>query len=102
MLQAKLSALPVVALLSAAALLSACSTTEDDKSANWSVNKLYAEARDEVNSGAYDKAVPLFEKLEGRAAGTPLAQQAQLERAYAQYKSGDQASALSTIDRFIK
>jgi outer membrane protein assembly factor BamD len=102
MLQAKLSALPVVALLSAAALLSACSTTEDDKSANWSVNKLYAEARDEANSGAYDKAVPLFEKLEGRAAGTPLAQQAQLERAYAQYKSGDQPSALSTIDRFIK
>jgi outer membrane protein assembly factor BamD len=102
MLQAKLSALPAVALFSAAALLSACSTTEDDKTANWSVNKLYAEARDEVNSGSYDKAVPLFEKLEGRAAGTPLAQQAQLERAYAQYKSGDQPSALQTIDRFIK
>jgi outer membrane protein assembly factor BamD len=31
--------------------------------------------------------VPLYEKLEGRAAGTPLAQQAQLEKAYAQYKS---------------
>jgi outer membrane protein assembly factor BamD len=102
MLQVKLSALPAAVLLGAAALLSACSTTEDDKTANWSVNKLYAEARDEVNSGSYDKAVPLFEKLEGRAAGTPLAQQAQLERAYAQYKSGDQASALSTIDRFIK
>jgi len=102
MLQAKLSAFPAVVLLSAAALLSACSTTEDDKTANWSVNKLYAEARDEVNSGSYDKAVPLFEKLEGRAAGTPLAQQAQLERAYAQYKSNDQASALSTIDRFMK
>ena len=102
MLQAKLSALPAVALLSVAALLSACSTTEDDKTANWSVNKLYAEARDEVNSGSYDKAVPLFEKLEGRAAGTPLAQQAQLERAYAQYKSGDQPTALQTIDRFMK
>src|SRR6476661_8282605 len=34
--------------------------------------------------------------------GTTLAQQAQLERAYAQYKSGDQAQALSTLDRFIK
>ena len=102
MLQAKLSAVPALALLAAAAMLSACSSTSDDKTANWSTNKLYAEARDEVNSGAFDKAVPLFEKLEGRAAGTPLAQQAQLERAYAQYKSGDQPAALQTIDRFIK
>jgi outer membrane protein assembly factor BamD len=102
MLQAKLSAVPALALLAAAALLSACSTTDDDKTANWSPNKLYAEARDELNSGSYDKAVPLFEKLEGRAAGTPLAQQAQLEKAYAQFKSGEQAAALQTIDRFIK
>jgi outer membrane protein assembly factor BamD len=46
--------------------------------------------------------VPLFEKLEGRAAGTPLAQQAQLEKAYAQYKANDQAQALATLDRFLK
>ena len=32
-------------------------------------------------------------QLEGRAAGTPLAQQAQLDRAYAQYKAGEQAQA---------
>jgi outer membrane protein assembly factor BamD len=102
MLPVKLSAVPALALLCAAALLSACSSLDDDKTANWSPNKLYAEARDEMNSGGYDKAVPLFEKLDGRAAGTPLAQQAQLEKAYAQYKSGDQATALQTIDRFMK
>lgn len=101
MLRAKLSALPAVAI-GAAALLAACSSTPDDKTANWSPNKIYAEAKDELSSGAFDKAIPLFEKLEGRAAGTPLAQQAQLEKAYAQYKSGDQAQALSTLDRFIK
>ena len=44
----------------------------------------------------------MFEKLEGRAAGTPLAQQAQLEKAYAQYKGGEQAQAIATLDRFIK
>jgi outer membrane protein assembly factor BamD len=94
----------VVPVLVAAALLAGCSSLfkEEDKTATWSPNKLYAEARDEANSGAYDKAIPLFEKLEGRAAGTPLAQQAQLERAYAYYKSGDQAQALATIDRFMK
>lgn len=55
-----------------------------------------------MNSGAYDKAVPLLEKLEGRAAGTPLAQQAQLDKAYAQYKGGEKAQAIATLDRFMK
>ena len=55
-----------------------------------------------MNAGAYDAAVPLLEKLEGRAAGTPLAQQAQIDRAYAQYKGGEPAQALATLDRFIK
>lgn len=73
-----------------------------DKTAGWSPNKIYAEAKDEASSGAYDKAIPLFEKLEGRAAGTPLAQQAQLEKAYAQYKASEPAQALSTLERFIK
>jgi outer membrane protein assembly factor BamD len=101
MLLAKLSAVPVLALATVA-LLSACASTSDDPTANWSPNKIYAEAKDEMESSAYDRAIPLFEKLEGRAAGTPLAQQAQLDKAYAQYKGNDQASALSTLDRFMK
>ncbi|MEP6790744.1 MAG: outer membrane protein assembly factor BamD [Ramlibacter sp.] len=101
MLLAKLSVVPAL-LLGAAALLTGCSSTPEDKTTSWSPNRIYAEAKDEASSGSYDKAIPLFEKLEGRAAGTPLAQQAQLEKAYAQYKSNDQAQALSTLDRFIK
>jgi outer membrane protein assembly factor BamD len=97
----KLSVVPTL-LLGAAALLAGCSSTPEDKTAGWSPNRIYAEAKEELNSGAYDKAVPLFEKLEGRAAGTPLAQQAQLEKAYAQYKAGEQAQAQATLDRFIK
>ena len=83
-------------------ILSACSTVNEDKAANWSPNKIYAEAKAEANDGSYDKAIPLYEKLEGRAAGTPLAQQAQLDKAYAQFKTGEQAQAVATIDRFIK
>lgn len=98
--RAKLSVVPV---LLAASLVAGCSSLKDeDKTATWSPNRIYAEARDEANSGAYDKAIPLYEKLEGRAAGTPLAQQAQLERAYAYYKQNEQAQALATLDRFIK
>lgn len=100
MLRAKLWAVPVLAV--AAAMLAACSSTPDDATAAWSPNKIYAEARDEVAAGSYDKAIPLFEKLEGRAAGTPLAQQAQLEKAYAHFKSGEQAQAIAALDRFMK
>ncbi|MEO6972351.1 MAG: outer membrane protein assembly factor BamD [Rhodoferax sp.] len=89
-------------LVSLGAFVSGCSTTTKDETIGWSPNKIYSEAKDEMDSGGYEKAVPLFEKLEGRAAGTPLAQQAQLDKAYAQYKSGDQAQAIATLDRFMK
>ena len=108
MFSSKLSVVPTSSPLVAIALalsltMSACSTTPTpDRTAGWSPNKIYAEAKDEASSGGYDKAIPLYEKLEGRAAGTPLAQQAQLEKAYAQYKAGEQAQALSTLDRFMK
>ena len=98
-----LSALQIASICGVALALAACSSTPaPDKTATWSPNKLYAEAKDELNSGAYDKAIPLLEKLEGGAAGTPLAQQAQLDKAYAQYRSGDAAQAIATLDRFMK
>jgi len=102
MLRAKLSVVCAWSLAGAVLLLSGCSSTPPDQTADWSPNKIYAEAKDELSSGGYDKAVVLFEKLEGRAAGTPLAQQAQLDKAYAQYKSGESAQALATLDRFMK
>lgn len=83
-------------------LLAACSSKPIDKTAGWSPNRIHAEAKDEMNSGGYDVAIPLLETLEGRAAGTPLAQQAQLEKAYAQFKNNDRAEALATLDRFIR
>jgi outer membrane protein assembly factor BamD len=101
MLRAKLSVVCVCSLTGVALLLG-CSSTPEDKTAAMSPNKIYAEAKDELSSGSYDKAVTLLEKLEGRAAGTPLAQQAQLDKAYAQYKSGEPAQAIATLDRFMK
>ncbi len=98
----KLSAVCNVALSCSIVLLAACSSTPTDPTVGWSPNKIYAEAKDELKSGAYDRAVPLLEKLEGRAAGTPLAQQAQLDKAYAHYKAGEPALAVVTLDRFMK
>lgn len=97
----RLSAVPV-ALLASVLVLSACSTTKVDETAGWSPNRIYTEATEERAAGNYEKSVTLLEKLEGRAAGTPLAQQAQLDKAYTHYKAGEQAQALAAIDRFQK
>lgn len=87
-----------------AVLLAGCAETKKnlDETAGWSPNRLYAEAIDERDHGSPERAITLFEKLEGRAAGTPLAQQAELEKAYLYYKQRDQIQALATLDRFIK
>ena len=102
MVRVKLSTVCAAFVAGAVTLLAGCSSFSDDRTGNLSPNKIYADARDEINAGAYDKAIPLLEKLEGRAAGTPLAQQAQIEKAYAQYKSGEPAQAIATLDRFAK
>jgi outer membrane protein assembly factor BamD len=63
---------------------------------------LYAQAKEDMASGSYDSAIKTLEKVEGRGAGTLLSQQATLDLAYAYYKTQDRATALSTLDRFIK
>jgi outer membrane protein assembly factor BamD len=98
----KLSVVCAWSLAGTALLMAGCSSIPEDKTAAWTPNKIYEEAKDEMSAGAYDKAVALYEKLEGRAAGTPLAQQAQLDKAYANYKSGETAQAVATLDRFMK
>ena len=69
---------------------------------NWSPGRIQTEAKEEMDAGNFDKAIPMLETLEGRAAGTPLAQQAQLEKAYAQFKNGDKAEAVGTLERFMR
>jgi outer membrane protein assembly factor BamD len=90
------------ALAAALALAACASKPAADDTANLSPNQIYAQAQEQMSAKAYDKAVPLFERLEGRAAGTPLAQQAELDKAYAQYKDGQKPEAIATLNRFIR
>jgi len=90
------------ALATVAVLLAGCSSTPKDPESKWSAERLYAEAKEEASLGNYERAGKLYERLEGRASGTALAQQAQIERAYMLYKSTDKAQALSVLERFIK
>jgi outer membrane protein assembly factor BamD len=90
-------------LLAAAGVLAGCSSApKDDPNSQASLDKLYAEAKDDLNAGAYDRAIKSLERIEGRAAGTLMAQQAQLDLVWANYKSGERAAALTALDRFIK
>lgn len=83
-------------------LTGCASTPEKDQTLGWSASKLYAEAKDEMNSGNIDKAVKLYEKLESRYPYGLLAQQALIEIAYGHYKQGERAEALAAVDRFLK
>ena len=73
-----------------------------DETAGWSAQKLYSEAKDNLNEGNYERAVKLFETLESRYPFGRYAQQAQLEVAYAYYKDNEPISAVAACDRFIK
>ena len=66
------------------------------------VNQLYAQAKEDMASGAWDAAIKSLERIEGQAAGTLLAQQAQIDLAYAYWRSGERPQALAAIERFIK
>ena len=96
--------LKITAALALALTISACGLLPDkiDETQNWSAAKLYAEARDELNSGNYDSSVKYFEKLESRYPFGTYAQQAQMEIAYAYYRQSDQPQALAACERFIK
>jgi outer membrane protein assembly factor BamD len=94
---------PIAAVLATLlALLAGCNTPPKEPESQWSAERLYAEAKEEASLGNYERAGKLYERLEGRASGTALAQQAQIERAYMLYKTNDKPQALATLERFIK
>lgn len=74
----------------------------NDETRGWSAQKLYSEAKSEMNDGGYEKAIKYFELLEARYPYGRYAQQAQLEVAYAYFKSSEPASAVAACERFIK
>jgi outer membrane protein assembly factor BamD len=92
--------IPLAMLLTV--VLAGCGTNPREPESQWSAERLYAEAKEEASQGNFERAGKLYERLEGRASGTALAQQAQIERAYMLYKGGEKAQALSTLERFIK
>ncbi len=96
--------LAVFTALACSILLSACGFfgPEPDETRGWSVQKIYAEARQEMADKNWDKAAKLYEKLEARYPFGRFAQQAMIDSAYVHWKNEDPATAIATIERFIK
>ncbi|MEY2777683.1 MAG: hypothetical protein RLY30_1781 [Pseudomonadota bacterium] len=86
------------------ALLLGCASGPEskDETLRWSPERLYQESKDEMNSGNYAQSIALLRKLESRYPFGRFAQQAQLDTAYAYWKEGDLAQALSSIERFMR
>ena len=83
------------------AALAGCGSNPVDDDRN-SPEKLYASAKEDLNSGSYDLAIKQLERVEGRASGTLLAQQAMLDLAYAKWRINERVEAIATLDRFIR
>ena len=96
--------LAVIAALFLATLIAGCGLLPEvkDETIGWSANKLYNEAKQAMDENVYDKAITYFEKLESRYPYGRFAQQAQIDIAYAYWKSNEAASAIAACDRFIK
>jgi outer membrane protein assembly factor BamD len=90
------------ALLALSLQLAGCSSTPKDETAPGTAERLYKEAREDMDSGSFERAIKTLERVEGLAAGSLLAQQALLDMAYLNWRSGERTQALTVVDRFIK
>lgn len=97
-----LSAARVLAILSAAVIVSACSSTKgsDDPTAGWSADRLYREARTEMTDRNWTQARTHLESVESRFPFGGYAQQALMDLAYVNWKDEQPEQALAAIDRF--
>lgn len=85
-----------------AMLMVGCSTPPVDESANATAERLYKDAREDMESGSYDRAIKTLERVEGLASGSLLGQQALLDIAYLNWRIGERQAGLTAIERFIK
>jgi outer membrane protein assembly factor BamD len=83
-------------------LFSGCALDSFDETRDWGPDRIYGAAQEELEGRNYQKAIGLYEKLESRYPYGRLAQQAQIEVAYAYWKDGELAQALAACDRFIR
>jgi outer membrane protein assembly factor BamD len=93
-----------LAVVALALALSGCGMFGDrkDPRKDWTATEYYQAAKEELDNKNWDAAIKLYEQLESKFPYGRFAQQAQLEVAYAYYKQGETAQAISAVDKFLK
>jgi len=93
-----------LAAFALALTLAGCGLFGEKKDArkDWTAAEYYKAAKEEFDNHNWDSSIKLYEALESKFPFGRFAQQAQLEVAYAYYKQGDSAQAISALDKFIK
>ena len=94
----------LLAVLALALCLGGCGlfASKPDEKKNWGAADYYKAAKVEFDNHNWEASIKLYEQLEAKYPYGRFAQQAQLEVAYAYYKQGEAAQALSAIDKFTK
>lgn len=75
---------------------------KDDPQKGWSAEQFYTAAKEQLDQKNWESAAKLYEQLESRYPYGRFAQQGQLEVAYAYYKEGESAQAISAAEKFVK
>jgi outer membrane protein assembly factor BamD len=75
---------------------------KDDARKDWTAAEYYNAAKTEFDNKNWTEAIKLYEQLEAKFPFGRFAQQAQLEVAYAYYKQGETAQAVTALEKFVK
>lgn len=92
----------IVLVLSASLVGCAGMRGYEEELSTASVERVYEICKEALDNGNYERAERDFKRLTGRFPFGEISEQAQLDLAFAQTKSGNSEEALATVNRFIK
>ena len=75
---------------------------QEDVTKTWDADRLYAEAKGNLDAGDYTQAVNFYQRLEARYPFGTHAQQALLDLSYGYFKSEQHDASIAACNRFIK
>ncbi|WOH39160.1 outer membrane protein assembly factor BamD [Thalassotalea fonticola] len=93
-----------IATLSLFLSLAGCSSSPEDieKVPDKSAQALYLDAKDALDNGLYQKAIPILSAIDSRYPFGAISHQVQLDLIYAYYKAGDVAQGTALVERFLR
>ncbi|WNC67620.1 outer membrane protein assembly factor BamD [Thalassotalea nanhaiensis] len=93
-----------IATLSLFLSLAGCSSSPEDieKVPDKSAQALYLDAKDALDNGLYQKAIPILSAIDSRYPFGAISHQVQLDLIYAYYKAGNIAQGTALVERFLR